>query len=167
MDFRTLTSRQALAALGACFALLLVASPASADPDGYQPQLANAGPDWVDRYLAGHPEEQTPTEPTVIPYLSHGIGVTVGADGYPIVEPTVIPYLSHGIGVDDGSSPALLREQPDGFQPQLGGAEANLAVDRGFDWEATSFTAGGVLAAMLFGLMLTIALRGTRGPRSA
>lgn len=59
MNFHTRTSRQALASLGACFALLLLASPASADPDGYQPQLSSASP-------------------VVIPYLSHGIGVDDG-----------------------------------------------------------------------------------------
>jgi hypothetical protein len=133
MDFRTLTSRHALAALGACFSLLLVASPASAGPDGSQPQLASAGPDVVDRYVANHRAQ------VAIPYLSHGIGVTVDENGYPVSEP---------------AAPAP-REQ------------AGLAVDRGIDWEATGFTAGTVLAAMVFALMLTVALRGTRRPRSA
>lgn len=171
MDFRTRTSRQALAALGACFALLLLASPANADPDGYQPQLANPGPDLVDRYLAIHRAQeerhQAAADPTVIPYLSHGMGVAVGADGYPIAEPTVIPYLSHGIGVDDGNSPALLREQPDGFQPQLRGTDSVRVASPGFDWETTGFVAGGILAAMLLALMSTIALRERRGLRSA
>lgn len=170
MNFRTPTTRQALATLGACFAVLLLASPASAVPDGYQPQLSNSGPDWVDRYLAIHGADealQAAPEPTVIPYLSHGIGVTVGADGYPIAEPTVISYLSHGIGVDDGSSLALVREQPDGFQPQLRGLDSARVADSGFDWETTGYVAGGLLAAMLIALMSTIALRDRRGLRSA
>ena len=170
MNFRTRTTRQALATLGACFALLLLASPASAVPDGYQPQLSSQGPDAVDRYLAIHraqEERQAAAEPTVIPYLSHGAGVTVGADGYPVAEPTVIPYLSHGIGIDDGNSPALLREQPDGFQPQLRGVDSAPVASPGFDWETTGFVAGGILAAMLLALMSTIALRERRGLRSA
>lgn len=168
MEFRTFTTRQALATLGACFALLLLASPASAVPDGFQPQLKSEAPDALDRYLANHrAHEQAESEPTVIPYLSHGVGVTVGDDGLPASEPTVIPYFSHGIGIEDAGSPALLREQPDGFQPQLRGVDSAPAVDRGFDWETTGFVAGGILAAMLLALMSTIALRDRRGLRSA
>ena len=146
MNFRTRTSRQALAALGACFALLLLASPASAGPDGYQPQLANPGPDWVDRYLAIHRAQE---------------------ERQAVAEPTVIPDLSHGIGVDDGTAPALLRQQPDGFQPQLRGVDSAPVATPGFDWETTGFVAGGLLAAMLLALMSTIALRERRGLRSA
>lgn len=169
MEFRTFTTRQALATLGACFALLLLASPASAVPDGFQPQLKSEGPDAVDRYLAIHraEQEQAASEATVIPYLSHGVGVTVGDDGLPASEPTVIPYLSHGIGIEDAGSPALVREQPDGFQPQLRGVDSAPAADRGFDWETTGFVTGGILAAMLLALMSTIALRDRRGLRSA
>ena len=47
-----------------------------------------------------------PSEPSAIPYLSHGIGVdeTLYADTATpqgTVEPGTIPYLSHGIGVDE------------------------------------------------------------------
>lgn len=147
MNFRTHTSRQALASLGACFALLLLANPASADPDGYQPQLASPGPDLVDRYLAIHraqEERQSATQPTVIPYLSHGIGVTVDPDGHPAAG-----------------------RQPDGFQPQLRGVDSAPVASPGFDWETTGFVAGGILAAMLLALMSTVAVRGRRGLRSA
>ena len=189
MDPRT-TTRQALAALGAALALLLLASPAAARPDGFQPQLASEeSSDAFSRYLANHRAHEqvykatrtgipdsvaaalkqhgAVSEPTVIPYLSHGEGVIVGDDGFPESQPTVIPYLSHGIGVNADGSTATLRQQPDGFQPQLHGVDSAPVAADGFDWETTGYVTGGILAAMLLGLMSTIALRDRRGLRSA
>jgi hypothetical protein len=172
MDFRTNKTRQALAMLGACFGLLLLASPANARPDGFQPQLkSEESSDAFSRYLANHRahEEQAAVteQTTVIPYLSHGEGVIVGDDGVPESQPTVIPYLSHGIGVNADGSTATLREQPDGFQPQLHSVDSTPVADDGFDWETTGYVSGGILAAMLLALMSTIALRDRRGLRSA
>ena len=190
MDPRT-TTRQALAALGAALALLLLASPAAARPDGFQPQLASEeSSDAFSRYLAnnrvhdeqayhatrtGIPDsvaaalrqEGAVSEPTVVPYLSHGEGVIVGTDGFPESQPTVIPYLSHGIGVNADGSTATLRARPDGFQPQLHGVDTAPVAADGFDWETTGYVTGGILAVMLLALMSTIALRDRRGLRSA
>jgi hypothetical protein len=163
MDPRT-TTRQALAALGAALALLLLASPAAARPDGFQPQLASEeSSDAFSRYLANHRAHET----TVIPYLSHGEGVIVGNDGFPESQPTVIPYLSHGIGVNADGSTATLRTRPDGFQPQLHGVDTTPVAADSFDWETTGYVTGGILAVMLLALMSTIALRDRRGLRSA
>ena len=142
----TNTVRQLLAALGASLAILVAAGPVRALPDGYQPQASNAGPDAVDRYLARHRAHEE--------------------RGYP-GKPTVIPYLSHGIGIEGDNSPAPVREQPDGFQPQLRGVDSAPVADSGFDWETTSFVGGGILAAMLLALLSTVALRDRRGFRSA
>jgi hypothetical protein len=191
MDFRNNRTRQALAMLGACFGLLLLASPANARPD-IQSQLAGEeSSDAFSRYLANNRahEEQAyhatrtgipdsvaaaleqqgavTEQATVIPYLSHGEGVIVGMDGFPESQPTVIPYLSHGIGVTSGDSTATLRDRPDGFQPQLHGVNSAPVADDGFDWETTGFVSGGILAAMLLALMSTIALRDRRGLKSA
>jgi len=189
MDFRTFTTRQALATLGVCVGLLVLASPAAARPD-LQPQRKSEETDAFARYLANHHAHEAGaykatrtgipdsvaamveksaavTEPAVIPYLSHGEGVLVGKDGRPESQPEVIPYLSHGIGLEGGGSTAHLRRQPDGFQPQLHGVDsAPVAHDR-FDWETTGYFGGAILAAMLLALMSTIALRDRRGPRSA
>jgi hypothetical protein len=197
MDFRTNRTLQALAMLGACFGHLLLASPANARPDGFQPQLkSEESSDAFSRYLANHRahEEQVSaaqhayhatrtgipdsvaaalkrqaavSEPTVIPYLSHGEGVVVGEDGFPESKPTVIPYLSHGIGVTSADSTATLRDRPDGFQPQLHGVDSAPVTDTGLDWETTGYVTGGIIAAMLLALMTTIALRDRRGLRSA
>jgi hypothetical protein len=220
MDFRTNRIRQALAMLGACFGLLLLASPANARPDGFQPQLkSEESSDAFTRYLANHRahEEQVTNatrgdgdqsdavtryltnlrageqayhatrtgipdsvaaalqrnadaateQTTVIPYLSHGEGVIVGEDGVPEPTPTVIPYLSHGIGVTSSDATATLRDDPDGFQPQLHSVDSAPVADDGFDWETTGFITGGILAAMLLALMSTIALRDRRGLKSA
>jgi hypothetical protein len=140
MDFRTNRTRQALAMLGVCFGLLLLASPANARSD-LQSQLAGEeSSDAFSRYLANH--EAHEQQATVIPYLSHGIGITS-------VDPT-----------------ATLRDQPDGFQPQLHRVDSAPVAD-GFEWETTGFVAGGILAAMLLALMSTIALRNRGGLRSA
>jgi hypothetical protein len=171
MDFRTNRTRQALAMLGACFGLLLLASPANARPD-VQSQLAGEeSSDAFSRYLANdraHEERAAVTaQATVIPYLSHGEGVIVGKNGVPESQPTVIPYLSHGIGVTSADPTATLRARPDGFQPQLHGVNSAPVADDGFDWETTGFVSGGILAAMLLALMSTIALRDRRGLKSA
>jgi hypothetical protein len=164
MDFRTNRIRQALAMLGACFGLLLLASPANARPDGFQPQLkSEESSDAFSRYLANNRAHET----AVIPYLSHGEGVIVGDDGLPESQPTVIPYLSHGVGVTSADSTATLRAHPDGFQPQLHGVDSAPVADAGFDWENTGYVTGGILAAMLLALMSTIALRDRRGLKSA
>ena len=171
MDFRTNRTRPALAMLGACFGLLLLASPANARSD-IQSQLAGEeSSDAFSRYLANHEahEQQVAVtaQGTVIPYLSHGEGVIVGENGVPEPTPTVIPYLSHGIGVTSADSTATLRAQPDGFQPQLHGVDSAPVAGDGFDWDTTGFVAGGIVAAMLLALMTTIALRDRRGLRSA
>jgi hypothetical protein len=171
MDFRTNRTRQALAMLGACFGLLLLASPANARSD-LQSQLAGEeSSDAFSRYLANHEahdaQNAVTAQATVIPYLSHGEGVIVGENGLPESQPTVIPYLSHGIGVTSADSTATLRNQPDGFQPQLRGVSSVQVADDGFDWETTGFVTGGILAAMLLALMSTIALRDRRGLKSA
>ena len=206
MDFRIFTTRQALATLGACFGLLLLASPAGAVPaesDALSRYLANheaheervhqatsgGQSDSFQRYLANaRADEQAYTatragipdsvvalieknsqadEPAVIPYLSHGEGVLVGKDGRPESQPEVIPYLSHGIGVADGGSAVHLREQPDGFQPQLHGVKAAPVAADGFDWETPGLVTGGIIAGVLLALMSTIVLRDRRGLRSA
>ena len=170
MDFRTNRTRQALAMLGVCFGLLLLASPANARPDAQSQLAGEESSDAFSRYLANHEvheQQAAVTAPTVIPYLSHGEGVIVGTDGFPESQPTVIPYLSHGIGVTSADSTATLRDQPDGFQPQLHGVNSAPVADDGFDWETTGFVSGGILAAMLLALMSTIALRDRRGLKSA
>lgn len=169
MDFRTFTTRRAFATLGVCFGLLLAASPASAVPDLSQTRQSDTS-DAFTRYLANHEAHEARhavAEPTVIPYLSHGEGVLVGKDGRPESQPAVIPYLSHGLGVDETGATTHLREQPDGFQPQLHRVDSAPVAGDGFDWETTGYAAGAILAAMLLALMSTIALRDRRGPRSA
>ena len=214
MRFTPITPRQAVAALGACFALLVVASPANARTDLVRPQVTTDTSDAFTRYLAndrahaysashtgipdsvasilanndrahddqsysathiGVPDSvaailaknDRTTEPLVVPYLSHGEGVIVGDDGVPQSQPTVIPYLSHGIGVTGTDATAQLRQQPDGFQPQLHTLDSTRVADDGFDWETTGFLTAGIAAAMLLALMSTIALRDRRGLRSA
>jgi hypothetical protein len=186
MDFRTFTARQALATLGACLGFVLLAAPASARPDesdAFGRYLANHEAHEEQVSMAGHTYKATRTgipdsvaaavernrvaEPIVIPYLSHGEGVLVGKDGRPESQPTVIPYLSHGLGVADTGSTVHLREQPDGFQPQLHGLDSAPVADDGLNWETTGYVAGAILAAMLLALMSTIALRDRRGLKSA
>lgn len=200
MNFRTYTTKRALTTLGACFGLLFVAGPANARPDStdaFTRALANhqaynashtgipdsvtaaiaassaAASDVVIPYLshgqgvsvdeAGFPQ----SEPAVvIPYLSHGEGVLVGEDGLPQAQPTVIPYLSHGFGVEASSTPSL-RERPDGFQPQLHTVGSTTVADDGFNWETTGVLSGALLAAIALGLMTMIALKDRGGLKSA
>jgi hypothetical protein len=157
----TNTVRQLLAALGASLAVLVAAGSVKALPDGYQPQASNAGPDLVERYVArhrAHEERAYHASRTGLPD-----SVAAALERQPAAEPPVIPYLSHGIGIEDGYSPALVREQPDGFQPQLRGVDSAPVADSGFDWETTGFVGGGILAAMLLALASTVALRERRG----
>ena len=166
MDPRT-TTRQALAALGAAFALLLLASPAAARPDGFQPQLASeASSDAFSRYLANHRVHEEQAYHATRTGIPDSVAAALKQQGA-VSEPTVIPYLSHGIGVNAAGSTATLRQQPDGFQPQLHGVDSAPVAADGFDWETTGYVTGGILAAMLLALMSTIALRERRGLRSA
>ena len=74
--------------------------------------------------------------PTVIPYLSHGMGL--GSDtGVSAAQPErTIPYLSHGIGVDRGSYtglegkdlPQASATSGDGFGRREGGIAAAGAL---------------------------------------
>jgi len=162
MSPRTFTLRQALATLGASLGLLLLAGPAGAAPDGdaVSRYLANNGTDQGQAYHAtriGIPDDVAAAiarnhtaEPLVIPYLSHGTGVTVDEDGLPASEPTFVG-----------------REQPDGSQPQLRGADRVATSDSGVNWETTGYVAGGIVGAMLLALLSTLALRDRRGLRSA
>lgn len=190
MDFRTFTTRQALATLGVCFGLLVLASPAAARPD-LQSQPQSEESDAFTRYLANHHAHEARVSAATWGdqsaafqrYLANlraenqaykatrtGIPDSVVAmieKNAVVAEPTVIPYLSHGIGVEGGGSPAHLRQQPDGFQPQLHGVDSAPVAHDGFDWETTGYIGGAILAAMLLALMSTIALKDRRGPRSA
>ena len=162
MDFRTYTIRQALAALGACLGLMLLAGPAAARP----------AEDAFSRYLANHEthEQRAAAGADVYKATRTGIPDSVVAlveRNRAAAEHTVVPYLSHGIGVVDGGSTPQLRERPDGFQPQLHGVQTAAAPRDGFDWETTGFVSGAIVAAMLLALMSTIALRERRGLRSA
>ena len=89
MSFRTHTTRQALATLGACFALLLLlASPASAVPDGYQPQLSSQGPDAADRYLAIHRAQEERQQPAPLREQPDGFQPQLrGVDSAPVASP--------------------------------------------------------------------------------
>jgi hypothetical protein len=85
----------------------------------------------------------------------------------PSGEPTVIPYLSHGLTTPADLQAVGNRAEPDGFQPQLGARSAGPGADHGFNWEATGFLAGALLAAMLAAALSTLALRERRGLKGA
>ena len=162
MDFRTFTARQALATLGACLGFVLLAAPASARPDES---------DAFGRYLANHEAHEEQVSMAGHPYKATRTGipdsVAAAVERNRVAEPTVIPYLSHGLGVAETGSTVHLREQPDGFQPQLHGLDSAPVAGDGFNWETTGYVAGAILAAMLLALMSTIALRDRRGLKSA
>ena len=106
MDFRTNRTRQALAMLGACFGLLLLASPANARSD-VQSQLAGEeSSDAFSRYLANHRahEAQVSGDKQAYHATRTGIPDSVAAaleqqGAATVSEPIVVPYLSHGEGV--------------------------------------------------------------------
>ena len=111
MDFRTNRTRQALAMLGACFGLLLLASPANARSD-VQSQLAGEeSSDAFSRYLANHRahEEQVSADKQAYHATRTGIPDSVAAaleqqGAATVSEPLVVPYLSHGEGVIVGEN---------------------------------------------------------------
>ena len=126
MHFSTITPRQAVAARGVCFAFLLVAGPASARPDGYQPQLKSDTSDAFTRYLASHRAHEDRVAKAALgdgdqsdpvssylaslragqqPYNASSTGIPdsvadlVAKNAAAASEPLVVPYLSHGEGV--------------------------------------------------------------------
>lgn len=126
MRFSTITPRQAVAALGACFAVLLLASPAGARPDGYQPQLKSDTSDAFTRYVANHRAHEDQVAKAALgdgdqsdpvsrylanlradeqAYSASSTGIPdsvadlVAKNAAAASEPLVVPYLSHGEGV--------------------------------------------------------------------
>jgi hypothetical protein len=125
MRFSTITPRQAVAALGVCFAFLLVAGPASARPDGYQPQLKSDTSDAFTRYVANHRAHEDQVAKAALgdgdqsdpvssyladlraeqAYNASSTGIPdsvadlVAKNAAAASEPLVVPYLSHGEGV--------------------------------------------------------------------
>ena len=210
MNFRTNITRQALAVLGACFGLLLLASPATARPDGFQPQLKSEDSSdaftatwrttrrtrrrstpatWGDqsdaftRYIANErayhashtgipdsvtaaiarnaaaPRSSFPTSATARASSSARTGSPVGADGDPVSQPR---HRRRGHHLHRAAARAAGRLPAAASRRGL----RQVAGD-GFDWETTGVFSGGILAAMLLGLMATIALRNRGGLKSA
>ena len=169
MRDRNTHSRLIIAALMLALAAV-IAGPASARPT----PSANGSSDVSD---------STPT--TVVPYLSHGIGVDksqfTGTSTAAAPE-LVIPYLSHGIGVDEsqftGTSNAA--KAPELVIPYLshgvgvdesrftGAArQTSTATAPGgegwYEWGVSGVAAGGGIAALLLATLGTLAYRSRHG----
>lgn len=145
MNLKGTQTHQLLAALGACLAAMILASPAAAKPGTgvaieNQRQLELVS----DRYFAANDAGPVGAQRTT-------------PDGYQ-------PQLGDLDGAATG--PVSLRDRPDGYQPQLGVSELLVVADDGFDWTTTGFAAS-IIAAMLVVAAGTFTYGNRRGYRSA
>ena len=166
MRDRNTHSRLIIAALMLALAAV-IAGPASARPT----PSANGSSDVSD---------STPT--TVVPYLSHGIGVDKSQfTGTAAAPELVIPYLSHGIGVDEsqftGTNAAKAPELVIPYlshgvgvdESRFAGAanETSTATaprgDGWSEWGVSGVAAGGGIAALLLATLGTLAYRSRHG----
>ncbi|MGI9111581.1 MAG: hypothetical protein ACR2GT_05225 [Gaiellaceae bacterium] len=69
-------------------------------------------------------------------------------------------------GAESTASLGSLRDRPDGYQPQLGVSELAVVADDGFEWTNIGFAAS-LIAAMLVVAATTFTYGNRRGYRSA
>ncbi len=142
MNLKGTQTDQLLAALGACLAAMILASPAAGRPD-----------DGAGNSNRPAPEVQSLTSG---PAIVNSRQLELASDQQ--LRPTLLS--------DAGTGPVSLRDRPDGYQPQLGASELAVVADDGFDWTTTGFAAS-IIAAMLVVAAGTFTYGNRRGYASA
>lgn len=118
-------------------------------------------PDALDRYIRNNaPSVVRPDDRAGV----RGVGALASEDASDALDRYLANHRAHEQQV---AADPTVREQPDGFQPQLRGVDSAPVASPGFDWETTGLVTGVILAAMLLAFMSTIALRHRRGLRNA